>query len=502
MKNILVIMVIVLSLSGPACADRGPVLWQADVTLTQESQKAIILHNASEEVLILGTELKASRETDVLEFIPFPSEPGVFPAKGNSFEEAIKLIAKKELTFQFFEVSKHAGGEITTVPVEIRLSEKIGAHDVTVIKINSIDQFSGWLENFFKSKGIQTDSEKLSHVYNNALDYMKRGFNYFVFDYVRITGKTKFIEPLVYRFKTGKIYYPLKTSNLIGGRGVVEMILILPGSVTDDIWQHVRRIFPVNDNISINLSSSSKVYPEEVEALYPSGPFFGKRSRIYMQVLKYEGPYSFKDDFTYDIAGLVPYARKHEVSDRTGIPWSPGPSLTPGEKRDLREALCQGDDLKHIFAIRDYGIDCIDFIPNAEYEVYAALFKKDALRGVPSGNVVIERNTIRKELRNKKIDKALVKDFNDKNRITYTLENAFPGDDKLKISIRGNGQASPARQTGRIYVSRVGFNQNGTKSLVYVDYIAGPRSGGGYQVVLEMKNGEWEISESVMDTIY
>jgi hypothetical protein len=57
------------------------------VKLTQESQKAIILHNFKEEVLILGTELKAEKETDVLEFIPFPSEPEVSLAEGNPFEE-------------------------------------------------------------------------------------------------------------------------------------------------------------------------------------------------------------------------------------------------------------------------------------------------------------------------------------------------------------------------------------------------------------------------------
>jgi hypothetical protein len=82
--------------------------------------------------------------------------------------------------------------------------------------------------------------EKLAEVYANAEDYVRRGITYFVFDRVDVSEDIKFIEPLMYRFRTDKIYYPLKTSNLIGGRGAVELILVLPGSISDDIWQRVR----------------------------------------------------------------------------------------------------------------------------------------------------------------------------------------------------------------------------------------------------------------------
>lgn len=82
MKSIL-FMLVFLFVVDPAGADRGPVLWHENVRLIQESQKAIILHNGTEEVLILGTELKASAEIDLLEFIPLPSEPEVGLAKGD-----------------------------------------------------------------------------------------------------------------------------------------------------------------------------------------------------------------------------------------------------------------------------------------------------------------------------------------------------------------------------------------------------------------------------------
>ena len=91
-------------------------------------------------------------------------------------------------------------------------------------------------------------------MYGNAQDYVRRGITYFVFDRVEVSEDIKFIEPLIYRFSTDKIYYPLKTSNLIGGRGVVELILVLPGSISDDIWQTARKVFVRGDGVDIMMS--------------------------------------------------------------------------------------------------------------------------------------------------------------------------------------------------------------------------------------------------------
>lgn len=165
------------------------------VKLTQESQKAIILHNFKEEILILGTELKGEKETDVLEFIPFPSEPEVSLAEGNPFEVIKKLIATKKIEIIDRWKTKTKGGPLLT-PVEIRFSEKVGLHDVTTIKINNIEGFSSWVKDFLKAKGIKdVDHDRLMGFYNIAEDYIKRGINYFVFDYVSVKQEVKFVEP-------------------------------------------------------------------------------------------------------------------------------------------------------------------------------------------------------------------------------------------------------------------------------------------------------------------
>lgn len=117
-------------------ADRGHFWWTMDAKLSEDSQKAIIFHNRKEEVLILGTELKADKEIGILEFIPLPSEPAVSLAKGNPFQEVSKLLLRlKKIEFEGMLTKGGSRSE----PVEIRLSQKIGLHDVTVIKINDIN---------------------------------------------------------------------------------------------------------------------------------------------------------------------------------------------------------------------------------------------------------------------------------------------------------------------------------------------------------------------------
>ncbi|WP_353683658.1 hypothetical protein V4D30_07185 [Thermodesulfovibrio sp. 3907-1M] len=290
-------------------ADKGHFWWD-DASLSEDSQKAIIFHNKEEEVLILGTELKADKETGVLEFIPFPSEPAVSLAKGNPFEAINKLLRIKRIEFEG-PITKGGAG---TEPVEIRLSQKIGLHDVTVIKINDINGFNNWVIDFLDKKGIKKiELKALKNFSAIAEDYIKRGIQYFVFDYVEVKKTPRFIEPLIYRFKTDKLYYPLKTSNIIGGFGRIELVLILPGSLGINENERIKIIEAFPEKRRPELSTTSKVYLKELKPIYEKADeIFTEKSKIYLQMLRYEGAYKFRDDLNIDISNIAPYARKVE----------------------------------------------------------------------------------------------------------------------------------------------------------------------------------------------
>ena len=297
-------------------ADKGHI-WPRPIALSEASQRAILLHNGQEEVLILGIELKARETAEILEFIPFPSEPQVALAEGDPFARIQRLLREKGVQIEPAGTRK---GEKAATAVEIRFAAQVGLHDVTVVRINDGKALSGWVTRFFKDKGLGAP-ENLEPVVRLAEDYLRRGYCYFVFDHVPVQPEPKLVEPLCYRFTSARLYYPLKTSNLVGGTGAVDLVMLLPGSFAfESAWEQERRFWDDLRGLSAarpdgwRLSSSSKVYPAEAREIYPGADAFFKRTKKqYLQVLQFRGGYQFRDDLSLDLAGLVPYADKIPV---------------------------------------------------------------------------------------------------------------------------------------------------------------------------------------------
>ncbi|MGB9681789.1 MAG: hypothetical protein ACP5RW_00745 [bacterium] len=464
-----VVILLLLSSPNPLLADRASVSPEP-ISLSQDFQRAIIMHNSEEEILILGTELKAGKDTDILEFIPFPSEPDVKLAVGDPFKEIERLmVEEKGIALIDRSIFKGGGGEAS--PVEIKLSEKIGLHDVTVIKINDISGFTQWVEKFFNRKGIKVSSD-LSGFYRNAEDYVKRGINYFVFDYVSIKTETHTIEPLVYRFKTVKLYYPLKTSNIIGGSGIVDLIFISPGSFSQMDY------FRFSDDLRniFELSNSVRVYPDELEKIYPGASgFFSKIDKIYIQMMRYNGPYNFSQDFLYDVSKLDPrsYAWENELIF--------GYDLIPVDNEE--------EYRRNSFYEYPYFTDF-------ECDVYSVVLTSKEFMVTFPRKITLGQTTIKKRLDIdlvKQWGRAVIEDFNIKNERTYNLDEYWmsrvqKGNPELGIDF--NKTADEV-----IYLSRVGFNMNHTKAIVYAEKVTNKTTRTGYLIILGRKNRDerWNI---------
>jgi hypothetical protein len=277
----------------PAYGDMGRILTDsADVR--EDSQKAIIFHNFDEEVLILGTELVSDRKTKILRFIPLPSEPKVSLAEGEPFERVSELIKKHHLAFLFHTKS---GSGASSEPVELRFNAKLGAHDVTVVKINQIDKFGNWVQKFLNDKGLSLGKD-YQGVEEIAENYVKRDIKYFVFDLVDVAPEAHFVKPLVYRFKSRKLYYPLKTSNTFGGAGGIDLILISPVTLCEPL-----DLYPCMNTLGGQASTSAYILRAEAESVYaPAREFFRENGSIFMQFIRYHGKYDFNDDILIDIS--------------------------------------------------------------------------------------------------------------------------------------------------------------------------------------------------------
>ncbi len=157
-------------------------------------------------------------------------------------------------------------------------------------------------------------------------------------------------------------------------------------------------------------------------------------------------------------------------------------------------------------AAKTLPADSIGIIEPEEYEVYVAVFASSKLDGMPFGYVVLEKETRKEKIRKdnwKDVDGFMLDDFNKRNERGYTLEDKFPKykspstHKSLNIEVRDQrDKRSGPFDMGRTSVSRVGFNKDKTKALVYVQHVADPEMGVGYYVLLDKAGGKWVITGS------
>lgn len=286
-----------------------------DVHVSEDAQKAIILYNLHEEVLILGTELKANRKTPIIRFIPFPSEPEVSLAPAGVFDRLAAIVAKYRLQFLHMHYSKGGAATTNAEGVEVRLSARLGAHDFTVIKVRDAAAFRSWVNNYFRGKQLPL---RESYPKEEAIvaDYVARGIDFFALDYVEVAQDKHFIDPVIYRFKSKELYYPLKTSNSFGGKGAIELFIIAPTTLCAPgsnifMMQDYDRALDAQGrlagkclNIEAKASTSAMLVPEEqdLRGIYPDGAAFFGQQPVFIQSIHYYGNYDFKDDIIVPVS--------------------------------------------------------------------------------------------------------------------------------------------------------------------------------------------------------
>lgn len=307
-------------------ADMGRVyVSTGNATVSESAQKAIILHNNEDEVLILGTELHADRRTPILRFIPFPSEPQVSLAPKDVFAQLQAMIAKYKLQYVYAFHSKGGPGMPRTEGVELRLAAKLGAHDLTVIKVTDAAAFRTWVNTYFRRHHMPRHAS-YPKVEAIVADYVARGIDYFVLDAVDVGVDSRFVDPVAYTFKSASLYYPLKTSNTFGGKGEIELFVIspatlcLPGSgiMPDDSDKAAGSSGgTLGDCLGLKAkaSTSAELVPQEqdIQSLYPEAAGFFGKAPVFIQTMRYKGDYKFDNDILVPMPAGV--ARAIGVSD-------------------------------------------------------------------------------------------------------------------------------------------------------------------------------------------
>jgi len=232
---------------GIVNADRGsmplrPPTMKENINVFDAGQKAIICWKDGQELMILSTDKYATSNSKVLEFMPLPSKPSrVEESKDQSFEGIAKLITahRPAMPYTKMESSLRGGGGSKAASHEqpavvIVFHEKIGAHDISIAEVQRLDGFTDWVKKFYTRNQVEYNAEDVARLYPLVADYMNRGFTYFVFDVIELTSEKKSIEPILYRFASRNLYFPVKVTTLSEGETDISLYLFTP--FRTDIW--------------------------------------------------------------------------------------------------------------------------------------------------------------------------------------------------------------------------------------------------------------------------
>jgi hypothetical protein len=184
-----------------------------------------------------------------------------------------------------------------------------------------VDTFREWVNAFFRKKGLPA-KDAYPEIESVAEDYVRRGIVYFVFDFVELTPRVRFVEPMVYRFPTKELYYPLVTSNTFGGEGGIELILFTPRTPCHPLESSFNGCMGLR---RLHASTSARVPLEDVIPVYKQAAGFFKEQPIYLQYLRYYGQYQFENDLFFDLQKGYDreFTPKEFVQNKPGLPRIP-----------------------------------------------------------------------------------------------------------------------------------------------------------------------------------
>ncbi|MFA5391913.1 MAG: DUF2330 domain-containing protein, partial [Candidatus Omnitrophota bacterium] len=286
MKKILYFLLLaILSLVAfpfAAGANGGMWHWPPNIYVSQTDQNAIIGWNGSEEMLILSTNWSKSIESGevtLLKAVPLPSNPTDIKEGDTAIFDKLVSLLNEKINNLRNQNSGTAGAvwsdskETGAPAVEIMLQKMIGAHDVTVVRVNNSEEFSNWIDGF--AAGKKLEKKQVSEAFKSGLtSYLKRGINYFVFDVASLSDEKTTIKPLVYRFPTSYFYFPMLVSGvseIADSQTAVNLFLIYPDTVKlpKSIWPSSGDYWVSDNGLELSLTSE-----ELLEVYEPFVPMF------------------------------------------------------------------------------------------------------------------------------------------------------------------------------------------------------------------------------------
>jgi hypothetical protein len=265
-------------LPGPASADRGGIPLN-HIVYNEEAQNAIAAWNGTEEVLVLTTDLRADRPGKLLEMLPLPSVPSsITQGSREQFLTFINLFNSK-IKVQYNGGGYRNGDDAkpgSLSSVQILFQKSIGAHNLTVARVRDAAHFGEWVRDLAARSGVANYTIK-DEMNQSVRRHLANGISIFVFDIVEVGPELRSQDPLVYRFNTTKLYYPMEiTAASYGNNGGyyprVNLFLLVNGRIDPDFVKFYGMTMGrgFSGSVTFNQSELGRVGPE-IRSLFESG---------------------------------------------------------------------------------------------------------------------------------------------------------------------------------------------------------------------------------------
>ena len=263
-------------------ADRGGIPITPGVSIYEPGQKAIIAWNGQEEILILSTDVRSSQETMVLEILPLPSRPEVEGASFQAFERLQEMIWEEGLDRYMFGTKDNA----RQGSVEVLFHEEIGAHNITVVMASDAVDLIIWTNTFLSASGV-SQNITLGSFQTVIEEYVNRGFKHYALDLVTFRPQEKSTNPILYRFNSTTLYYPLLITSPVGGDGKITLFTLTEEKLEHPYWALNLAYYQTSQGlwqpIQFTLSKGELSRIDlRLSELMPDG--------AWLSVLTYEGP--------------------------------------------------------------------------------------------------------------------------------------------------------------------------------------------------------------------
>jgi len=224
------LFIILVSISvAPVSADRG-LIAPPQFSLEESGQIAIVAWNGKEEVLILSTNVKGSSSSPVVQVLPLPSNPSkVMEGDLDSFRIINELVNKRLAGTRAYGWRNVPDGGYG---LEVTFHGKVGAHDMTIVEVSNSDHFVRWVADF--AQGLGTEFSVSTGFRDIVSNYLRREIRYFLFDVVGANETAQTVKPMIYRFESSSLYYPLAitaASPLSETYSTLNLFLISKGQV-------------------------------------------------------------------------------------------------------------------------------------------------------------------------------------------------------------------------------------------------------------------------------